>query len=108
MPERVPGGDQVWDGLGRPVGAERLYSSPRSRVWLADLGERRVVVKQVVDGADADARYARELAALRLAGARRPPLVPELLAADPAVRVLVLEYLDAEPGLPDWVSFAAG
>ncbi|MFD0888977.1 hypothetical protein ACFQ08_30965, partial [Streptosporangium algeriense] len=39
----------------------RLTSSPRSRVWRADMGGTAVAIKQIVGGADADARFHREV-----------------------------------------------
>ncbi|MFB7510603.1 hypothetical protein [Streptomyces broussonetiae] len=45
------------------------------------------MVKQIVDGPDADERYAREVAALRLAARAENPVVPALLAIDPGERV---------------------
>jgi hypothetical protein len=52
-----------------------------------------VVVKHIVDGPDADHRFSREVTALRLAARVDPPVVPTLLGADPATRVLVLQRL---------------
>jgi hypothetical protein len=78
-------------GIPRPV--RRLASSPRSRVWLVEFDASPAIVKQIVGGADAGRRYEREVVALRLAARARPAVVPELLATDPAQRVLVLEYL---------------
>jgi Phosphotransferase enzyme family len=70
-------------------------------VWRAELSGQPVVVKQLVPaGPEAAGRYAREVGALRLAGAARPPVAPRLLGSDPGERVLVLEYLkeDRPPG----------
>ncbi|MFH8518438.1 aminoglycoside phosphotransferase family protein [Streptomyces gelaticus] len=66
------------------------------------------MVKQVVDGPDAEERYARELAALRLAARGEEPVVPALLGVDPGERVLVLEHLDHRRPPGDWiVAYAA-
>lgn len=91
---RLPFGDGLRAELGAPRRSHRLGSSPRSRVWRVELPEATAVVKQIVDGADADERYAREVAALRLAARAETPVVPALLATDPGERILVLEYLD--------------
>lgn len=101
MPSPVPFSDELAAALGFPGKATRLASSPRSRVWRVELRDGRpVIVKQVADeggtGPDGDARYAREVAALRLAArATRPAVAPALLAAEPRSRVMVLEYLAA-------------
>ena len=52
-----------------------------------------MVIKQIVDAADADHRFSREITALRLAARVDPPVVPIVLGADPVVRVLVLQRL---------------
>jgi fructosamine-3-kinase len=80
-----------------------LDSSPRSRVWRVELPGAAAVVKQIVDGPDADQRYAREVAALRLAARAETPVVPALLATDPGERVLVLEHLDHRRPADDWI-----
>ncbi|MDX3797758.1 aminoglycoside phosphotransferase family protein [Streptomyces sp. AK04-3B] len=103
MWSRLPFGDELRSELGSPRRARRLGSSPRSRVWLAELSGRPVVVKQLVDAPEAAERYAREVAALKLASRVDPPVVPMLLGADPAERVLVLERLDHQPPREDWV-----
>lgn len=72
-------------------------------MWRAELSGAPVVVKQLVDAPDAAERYAREVAALRLASRVDPPVVPALLGADPVTRVLVLEHLDHQPPREDWV-----
>jgi hypothetical protein len=100
--------EMPWPGglrarLGRPGQATPLSSSPRSLVWQVDLPGKRAVVKQVVDGPGADARYERELAALRLAARADPPVAPALLGADPGQRVLVLEWLSEGRPADDWV-----
>lgn len=77
----------------------RLSSSPRSRVWRAD----RVVVKQIVDSPGAAQRYAREVAALRIAGRASPPVAPALLDTDPDNLALVLEYVDNRRPARDWI-----
>jgi hypothetical protein len=114
MPTRVPLRGELAAELGVPVRAARLDSSPRSRVWRAELPDgRQVIVKQIADeggtGADGDARFAREVAALRLAGrATHPAVAPALLAADPQARVMVLEYLVQTEPAGDWMpEFAA-
>ncbi|MFG2563707.1 phosphotransferase [Streptomyces sp. NPDC048496] len=61
------------------------------------------MVKQIVDGPDADERFAREVAALRLAARAEMPVVPALLATDPGERVLVLEHLDHQRPSSDWI-----
>ena len=103
--------EELRSALGSVVRATPLDSSPRSRVWRAELrGGGRVTVKQVVGGgglragAEVDARYAREVAALRLAArAARPAVAPALLGTDPAERVMVLEYLDDLGSAGDWM-----
>jgi hypothetical protein len=114
MASRVPLRGELAAELGAPVGATRLGSSPRSRVWRVELrGGRQVIVKQIADeggtGTDGDARYAREVAALRLAArATRPAVAPALLAADPGSRVMVLEYLARTGPAEGWIpEFAA-
>ncbi|MFJ8825350.1 phosphotransferase [Streptomyces sp. NPDC102467] len=105
----VPFSDELRYSLGRPTAATLLDSSPRSRVWRVELGAGgRVIVKQITDGGgsgtDADARYAREATALRLAArATRPAVAPALLGTDPAARVLVLEHLDDLGAADDWM-----
>ena len=65
-------------------------------MWQAELPRLggAAVVKQLVDGPEADQRFAREVTALRLAAAAEPPVAPRLLGFDPDQRVLVLEYLE--------------
>ncbi|WP_248961072.1 phosphotransferase family protein [Sphaerisporangium perillae] len=96
-------GDELRDRLGSPTGARRLDSSPRSRVWRAELGGTTVVIKQMVDGPDASLRFGREVTALRLASRADPPLVPAILGTDPGRRVMVLEYVDSHDPPEDWV-----
>ncbi len=60
-------------------------------------------MKQVAGGEDADARYGREVAALRLAARARPPLAPAVLGTDPRARVLVLEFVAGRAPAADWV-----
>ncbi|MEV8099944.1 aminoglycoside phosphotransferase family protein [Kitasatospora sp. NPDC085879] len=103
MWSRLPFGERLRTELGTPRGARRLGSSPRSRVWRAELSGTPVVVKQLRAGPEADERYARELAALRLTGRADPPVAPRLLAADPDARVLVLEHLEHRTPREDWV-----
>ncbi|MFF2136582.1 phosphotransferase family protein [Streptomyces sp. NPDC058193] len=109
MPNRVPLSGELRATLGDPAGAVLLDSSPRSRVWRVELrGGGRVVVKQITDGggagSDPDVRYAREVAALRLAGrATAPAVAPALLGTDAAARVMVLEHLDDLGATDDWL-----
>ncbi|MFG1808929.1 phosphotransferase family protein [Streptomyces sp. NPDC049040] len=96
---RLPFGDALREVLGPPRRPRRLGSSPRSRVWRVELAAGPAVVKQIVGGPDAEQRYAREVAALRLALRAAAPVVPALLGTDPAERVLVLERVeDRRPG----------
>ncbi|MFF9481641.1 phosphotransferase [Streptomyces sp. NPDC014733] len=103
MRSPLPFGDELRSELGPPRRARRLESSPRSRVWRAELSGTPVVVKQLVDAPEAAERYAREVAALKLASRVDPPVVPALLGTDPDTRVLVLEYVDGQPPREDWV-----
>ncbi|MFI5529527.1 aminoglycoside phosphotransferase family protein [Kitasatospora sp. NPDC051853] len=103
MWSRVPFGEELRAELGPPRRARRLVSSPRSRVWRIELDGRPAVVKQAVEGADAEERYARELAGLRIAARAPLPVVPAVLGADPAARVLVLEHLDHQRPSGDWI-----
>ncbi|MEU9233994.1 aminoglycoside phosphotransferase family protein [Streptomyces subrutilus] len=103
MSLRLPFGDELRAALGSPGRSRRLGSSPRSRVWRVELAEATVVVKQLVDGPDADERYAREVAALRLGARAEVPVVPALLATDPGERVLVLEHLEHRRPAGDWI-----
>jgi len=95
--------------LGRPRRLRRLGSSPRSRVWRAEIAATPVVIKQIVGGPDVVQRYAREVAALRLAGHDADePVAPRLLATDPDTGTLVLERLAHERPAEDWqVDYAA-
>jgi fructosamine-3-kinase len=103
-----PLGKRLRAELGAPRRSRRLDSSPRSRVWRTELDGTPVIVKQFVDDPEAADRYAREVAALRLASRVEPPVVPALLGADPDRRVLVLEYLEHRPPREDWlVDYAA-
>ena len=103
MRSRLPFGDGLQARLGPPGRARRLDSSPRSRVWRLELPAGPVVVKQAVQGPDADRRYAREVTALRLAARAEPAVVPALLATDPDQRVLVLEHVEHRPPPDDWI-----
>ncbi|MFF2324821.1 MULTISPECIES: aminoglycoside phosphotransferase family protein [unclassified Streptomyces] len=103
MWSRLPFGDGLRAELGAPRRARRLGSSPRSRVWRVELAGVPAVVKQIVDGPDAEERYAREVAALRLAARADTPVVPALLSTDPGERVLVLEHLDHRSPSSDWI-----
>jgi hypothetical protein len=104
-----PFSDRLRTEFGAARAPRRLASSPRSNVWRAELGGTPAVVKQIVGGPDASARYAREVTALRLAARVTPPVAPRLLGTDAESRTLVLEDL-AEDGPPgDWlVGYAAG
>ncbi len=103
MGTRLPFGDALRTELGVPESPLRLGSSPRSRVWRVELPASTAVVKQLVGGPEADERYAREVAALRLAARSGVPVVPALLATDPAERVLVLEDLEHQRPAGDWI-----
>ncbi|MFJ9844848.1 phosphotransferase family protein [Kitasatospora sp. NPDC101155] len=103
MWSRLPFGEKLRTELGSPQRARRLGSSPRSRVWRAELSGTPVVVKQLIDGPEAAERYAREVTALQLASKVDPPVVPMLLATDPGERVLVLEHLDHQEPREDWI-----
>jgi hypothetical protein len=109
MPNRVPFDEALVSAVGTPRRAELLDSSPRSRVWRVRTADRRtVIVKQITDGgdtgADADTRFAREVAGLRLAGrAVGPAVAPALLATDPRSRVMVLEYVEDLGATDDWL-----
>ncbi|MFI1225019.1 MULTISPECIES: aminoglycoside phosphotransferase family protein [unclassified Streptomyces] len=103
MGSRLPWGDALRAELGAPRRSRRLSSSPRSRVWRVETAGAPVVVKQIVGGSDADERYAREVAALRLAAGTDPPVVPALLSTAPEERVLVLEYLEHRRPSGDWI-----
>jgi hypothetical protein len=109
MPSTVPMGEELRSLVGVPTEATLLESSPRSRVWRVGLRDGdQVIVKQIADeggtGPDGDARYGREVAALRLTSrATRPAVAPALLATDPASRVMVLEHLDQVGARDDWM-----
>jgi len=103
MWSRLPLGEELRGELGAPRRVRRLGSSPRSRVWRAELSGSAVVVKQFVDGPDAADRYAREVTALQLASTVDPPVVPALLGTDPGERVLVLEHVEDRKPRADWV-----
>ncbi|MFK4086204.1 aminoglycoside phosphotransferase family protein [Kribbella sp. NPDC020789] len=103
MWKRIPFGAELRAELGTPRRVRRLGSSPRSRVWRADVSGTPVVVKQLVDAPEADERYMRELTALQVAATVHPPVAAKLLATDPASRILVLERLEHGEPRPDWV-----
>ncbi|MGW1777243.1 phosphotransferase family protein [Streptomyces sp. NPDC002104] len=110
MPKRVPLNDALRSIVGAPAETKLLDSSPRSRVWwVRPTGGRRPVIVKQITGAgdaavDADTRFARELAGLRLAGrASGPAVAPAVLAADPTARVIVLEYVDDLGRTGDWL-----
>ncbi|MFF0388688.1 phosphotransferase [Kitasatospora sp. NPDC004615] len=102
----LPLGERLRAELGSPRKVRRLASSPRSRVWRAELSGAPVVVKQLVDSPGADDRYAREAAALSLASRRAGragrPVVPTLLGTDPDARMVVLERLENRTPGPGW------
>lgn len=95
-------GEALRAELGPPRRLRSVPSSPRSRVWLARLGDSPVVIKQIVAAADADHRFSREVTALRLAARADPPVAPTLLGADPVTRVLVLQRLTGRPLAEGW------
>ncbi|MFD9291327.1 phosphotransferase family protein [Streptomyces sp. NPDC060030] len=102
---QLPFGKALRDRLGPPAADPSLLeSSPRSRVWRIELTGRPAVLKQLVEAPEAHERYAREVAALRIAGrASGAPVVPALLGTDPGERVLVLEHLDHRRPAADWI-----
>ena len=75
-------------------------------MWLAEFDGSPAIIKQITGGADADARFIREVAALRLARRVRPFVVPGMLGTDPGGRVMVLEYLSelGRAPAPDWMT----
>jgi hypothetical protein len=93
-------GVRLGGGLGEAVVVRVIGSSPRSRVWQVEFGGRPAIVKQVVGGDDAQARFEREIAALTLAAGVRPAVVPEVLGSDPDERLMVLEYVAADGPTP--------
>ncbi|MER5280683.1 phosphotransferase [Streptomyces sp. NPDC002809] len=109
MLKRLPFDETLRSTVGIPRQSELLDSSPRSRVWRVRLADRsQVIVKQITDdgdaGADADTRFAREVAGLRLAGrATGPAVAPAVLATEPSARVMVLEHLDDLGKVADWM-----
>lgn len=67
MPARMPFSDELSAAVGAAAKATLLGSSPRSRVWRADIrGGDRVIVKQITNaggtGCDGDVRYAGDRA----------------------------------------------
>jgi tRNA A-37 threonylcarbamoyl transferase component Bud32 len=72
-------------------------------VWLAELGSTPVVIKQVVGGATAAARFTRETTALRLAARVDPPVAPAVLGVDADHQVMVLEHIAGGPAPEDWI-----
>ncbi|MET9852438.1 phosphotransferase [Streptomyces sp. NPDC006450] len=109
MSNRLPFSEALLSTVGTPKESKLLDSSPRSRVWWVQPAHGQpVIVKQITDAgdtaADADARFARELAGLRLAGRGSGPAVaPAVLATDPPSRVIVLEYLADLGETGDWM-----
>ena len=106
MPVGPPLSEDLRAALGSPAVVRRLPSSPRSRVWLAEFDGSPAIIKRITGGADADARFAREVTALRLARRVRPFVVPGVLGTDPGGRVMVLEYLSelGRTPAPDWMT----
>ncbi|MEV4443829.1 aminoglycoside phosphotransferase family protein, partial [Streptomyces sp. NPDC049577] len=105
---RPPWPEELRAVLGPPGRALPLDSSPRSHVWRVEVSGTPVVVKQLAAGAQADERYAREVAALRLAARVDPPVVPRLLATAAGDRLLVLEHLEHRTPPDDWlIGYAA-
>jgi tRNA A-37 threonylcarbamoyl transferase component Bud32 len=104
-----PIGEQFRSVVGDPAESVLIDSSPRSRVWRVDVhGALPVIVKQILKGsdnpADADARYRRELTALRLAGrATEPAVAPMVLTADATSRTMVLQYLEGVGVVDEWL-----
>ncbi|MGW6290707.1 phosphotransferase [Streptomyces sp. NPDC055107] len=109
MVNRLPFNEALRSSVGIPQWSKLLDSSPRSRVWRVRLADRSlVIVKHITDGgdagADADTRFAREVAGLRLAGrATGLAVAPAVLATDQAARVMVLEHLDDLGRTDDWM-----
>ena len=103
MWSRLLFGEDLRAELGSPRRVRRLRSSPRSRVWRAELSGTPVVIKQLIGGPEAAEAYAREVAALQLASRVDPPVVPMLLGTDPGERVLVMEHVDHQVPRADWV-----
>ncbi|MFE7119090.1 aminoglycoside phosphotransferase family protein [Streptomyces sp. NPDC057654] len=103
MGSRLVFGDALRAELGSPGRSRRLESSPRSRVWHVELPGAPVVVKQLVEGPDADERYAREVAAQRIAARAEIPVAAGLLAADAGERMLVLEHLEHRRPSGEWI-----
>ncbi len=68
-----------------------------------ELAAGPAVVKQVVGGADADERYAREVAALELAATADEPVVPAVWGTDPGERVLVTAYVPHRRPAAGWI-----
>jgi Ser/Thr protein kinase RdoA (MazF antagonist) len=102
--DQVPLTGRLRDELGPERDAVRLASSPGSQVWRVQFSGEPAIVKQIV-GARADARFGRELAALRVAA--DGGLAPAVLAADPGECVVVLEFLvGAVDRLPGWDAYA--
>jgi len=95
--------DALRDALGTPRVVRRLASSPRSLVWLVEFDTAPAIVKQITGGADAPARWSREVTALGLAARANPPVVPRVLGTDPHAAVIVLEYLASQPPAENWV-----
>lgn len=90
MSTQVPISDELRSVVGSPTHATLLDSSPRSLVWRVELrGGGRVIVKQIAGGGgtghDGDARYAREVAALRLAARAARPTVAGAARNGPGV-----------------------
>lgn len=102
MLRTLPLTDELRTEFGAPGAVRRIGSSPRSRVWAAELGGRPVVVKQAVGGPDAGARFAREVTALRMAARAPRPVAAPLLAVDDDSRVMVLGRVARTSPAADW------
>jgi len=103
MRSAFPLGEDLTARLGAPKRVRVLGSSPRSKVWRAEFGGTRAVIKHLVAGPGADDRFAREVTALEAASAVQPPVVPRLLGADRGERTLVTEWVEERPPPADWV-----
>ncbi|MFC4031493.1 phosphotransferase [Streptomyces polygonati] len=98
----VPLSDALRAEFGAVGRARRIGSSPRSRVWAVTLGDTPVVVKQSVGGPEAQARFAREVTALRVAGRAGVRVAAPLLGVDEQARVMVLGRIEGGPPGAGW------
>ncbi|WP_223205916.1 phosphotransferase family protein [Streptomyces xanthii] len=102
--DQPPFGEALRAELGVPVESVVLESSPRSRVWRVELESGvPVVVKQLIAGPEAADRYAREVAALQIAGRAQVAVAPKALGVQPGQLVVVLEHLEHRPPAEDWI-----